>query len=157
MNKKLKIPLMSIPFAIALFIALAFVILDNSPILWLKIAKSEKADEYVYSKLEESKKLEAAFMTVELDGEILDIPLPDGAVVFENQYYPMPEEGTQYLLYRDNFKKYKEKMLDCGYVLDEMGSMKHFVNNSLGIRVNYLRSSYAHCERIVVSVRSQYN
>jgi|GEM_PF-3631444 len=151
MSKKSSFALMSIPFAIALFIALAFVILDNSPILWLKVMKSEKADEYVYSTLKESKKLEKAFMTVELDGEIFDIPLPDGAVVFENQYYPKPEEGKQYLLYRDNFKKYKEKMLDCGYVLDEMGSMKHFVNESLGISVNYLRSSYAHSERFIVT------
>ena len=97
-------------------------------------------------------------MNVEINGELFEIPLPEGSVEFENQYYPKPAEKNQYIIWQVNFEKYKEKMLDHGYVfLEQMGSFIYFENEVLGIRFYYFRSNYAHSERIVVYAQPKQN
>lgn len=134
-----------------LLIPLIAVVNREIPIRY--IFSAERIRAYEIAVMRESRLLNEASVTLTSDDVTVQFPLPNGAVPFENNEYPVREGDSQFLVTTEAFEHYIYTMLPrYGFETEQLGSWFKVRNSNNSIRVGISRYMFTrNYMRIVVA------
>ena len=125
-----------IMIGIIIILSGSFMALLNYDILMPLLFSSEKIGMYEITAVRKCRMNNDESLILIDNGIEIQLPLPNGAVEFENKTYPVREDCKQYLITTEAFQHYLHELLpQNGYEAEQMGAQITINNKDNSIKV----------------------
>ena len=132
-----KKPTLILVISITILLIIAYVVINTHDVLRYVLFSSEKIGSYEIAAMRECVSgSEVSTIFKNDDGIEVTFPLPNGAVLFESERYPVRESRKQYLVTTEAFEHYMQEILPQNkFETDQMGAWVHINNQSDNLKV----------------------